>query len=107
MYSLSEINHLVLTGSEIVRGPTEFRVFSRIFGHPEISVNADFSHQLSMWNVIPMWLFHWNPFDGKYQHSFTDLFLRVFLLGFACLFINKNCPNGTLIMCIQDTTYRK
>ncbi len=33
---------------------------------------------LSIWKVISVWIFHQNPFDGKYLQSFTDLFLRVF-----------------------------
>ena len=32
-----------------------------------------------MWKKVnSMKVFHWNPFGGKYSHSFNDLFLRVY-----------------------------
>ena len=37
-----------------------------------------FSHQLSILDIT-MWVFHWNPFDGKFPHSVNDLFLKVWL----------------------------
>ena len=51
-----------------------------------------------------MQIFHWNPFDGKYPHSFNDLFLGVYPSN--CLVFQYNASYLSMTQGLSNAIHR-